>query len=66
MSLLSPSSSSSQTDTDNEKTTNLFDNKHIWMWILGGFFIFIIVGINCIMGKKKRKIIEDKTQICHI
>lgn len=54
MSLLSPSSSSSQTDTDNEKTTNLFDNKHIWMWILGGFFIFIIVGILIVLWVKKK------------
>lgn len=53
MSLLSPSSSS-QTDTDNEKTTNLFDNKHIWMWILGGFFIFIIVGILIVLWVKKK------------
>jgi uncharacterized integral membrane protein len=54
VSLLSPSSSSSQTDTDNEKTTNLFDNKHIWMWILGGFFIFIIVGILIVLWVKKK------------
>ena len=52
---------SSLTSSQNDdNSSSLFDNKHIWMWVLGGFFIFIIVGTLIALWVKKGRLSRAK------
>ena len=42
--------------------TNYFDKKHIWIWILVGFIIFVLVGTLIAMWVKKGRLSRIKSK----
>ena len=53
---------SDQPPDQGSSISKLFDNQHIWMWVLGGFLLFVIVGTLMALWVKKGRLTRHKAK----